>query len=560
MGRTAGEVNRREFCGVAGSLVGFGLVGSARGRIQTAPQFDLLIRGGILVDGTGGPEWPGDIAIRGDRIAAIGTIPETSAGEVIDASGLRVAPGFIDIHTHSDGAILRNPLAESRVYQGITTEVTGNCGGSEAPGPIQDARLGAARGTEADWRSIARYRTELEQQGISVNHALLVGQGTLRENRIGLENRPLTPEELRSVVRDLEAALEEGAFGLSTGLEYIPGRFTPPEEIHALGRVVSRYGGFYASHIRSEERGLLEAIDEAIEVGRRTGVRVEISHLKAAGRVNWGKQQAALDLIESARRMGIAVLADAYPYEAYFTGLTIFLPTWALEGGWASLRSRLGDAEMRGRIRAEVDERVRQDPGDYDLIQISRVKSASSRGFLGKRLSAIAEEMKNEPAEALLDLLIAEEGSVSFVGFGMSEANVDRVVRHPLVMIGSDGSSLTREVSADEGTPHPRSFGAFARVLSHFVRERDVLSLPEAVRKMTSMPADQVGLKDRGRIAVGMKADLALFSLDSVKDLATYASPREFPEGIRHVLVNGRSVLRSGRHTGQHPGRVLQRA
>jgi N-acyl-D-amino-acid deacylase len=363
---------------------------------------------------------------------------------------------------------------------------------------------------------------------------------------------------MAEVLRSLEKGLDQGAFGLSTGLEYVPGRFTPTEEILAMAQVVSRRGGLYASHIRNEETALLEAVDEAIRIGRMSGARVEVSHLKAAGLPNWGKQVAALDLIEGARMSGVDVLADAYPYTAYSTGISIFLPAWAADGGRDALARRLGDSADRARIRDALQVRVRQDPGDYDLIVISSVRSEQNRSIIGKDLAAIADGWGLEPIDALLRLM-EEERSVGFIGHGMSVENVELVLSHPLVMIGSDGSSMAPRGDAARSQPHPRSYGTFARVLGHYCRDRALLDLPTAIHKMTSMPADQVGIPDRGRIARGMKADLVAFDHATVRDQATFADPHQYAAGIEHVLVNGVSVVEGGEHTGARPGVALRK-
>jgi N-acyl-D-amino-acid deacylase len=505
-----------------------------------------------------------DIGVVGDTITAIEAIAPEQARRVVDVSGLHVCPGFIDIHSHSDGDILVYPTADSRVRQGITTEITGNCGSSAAPlaGVGADERRTAwseEEGIQADWTDIASYCARVEQTKTSINQALLLGQGTLRRNAIGLVNRPLTSDELKSVLRAVEEGVDQGAFGLSTGLEYTPGRYTPTEEIVEMARVVARRGGLYASHIRNEEETLLEAVNEAIDIGRRAGVRVEISHLKAAGRRNWGKQRAALSLIESAQRDGIEALADAYPYTAYSTGLTIFLEDWALEGGAKAVIARLRDANDRARIRKETASRVESDPGDYNLIVISRVRSEKNRPLVGKSLAEIGSIRKIDPVDALLRLIEEEEGSASFIGHGMSPDNVEMVLSHPLVMIGSDGSSMAPIGKAAESRPHPRSYGTCSRVLSYYARERRLFDLPTAVKKMTSMPADQLGLSDRGRIARGRKADLVVFNAATVKDEATFENPHRYATGIVHVLVNGVLVVENGNHTGARPGRVLRK-
>ncbi len=561
-GMSARSPGRRRFLkstltATAGAALG------GRGVVSASPAFDLVLRGGTVVDGTGAPVYAADVALNGDAIAAVGSIAAAQGRRVLDAAGLHVAPGFIDIHTHSDGAILEYPTADSRVRQGVTTELAGNCGSSAAPlaglGVEDRKKEYLDDGVTPDWSSVASYLARLERTGISVNQALLLGQGTLRENAIGNVDRPLATEEMAAVLRAVEQGMEEGAFGVSTGLEYTPGRYTPTDEIVAMARVAARYGGLYASHIRNEETTLLEAVDEAIAIGRRSGARVEVSHLKASGRSNWGKQRAALDLIESARRDGVAVLADAYPYTAYSTGLSIMLPAWAREGSNADVVGRLRDPGARGRIRKEVIAQIADELGEYDLIVISRVKTAGNRPLVGRNMVEIAAGWRIEPVDAILRLLEEEDASVGFIGHGMSPENVEMVLRHPLVMIGSDGSSMAPVGKAAESRPHPRSYGAFARVLSHYRRERGLFDLPAAVRKMTSMPADQIGLRDRGRIARGAKADIVVFDAARVKDEATFVDPHRYPAGIRHVLVNGTLVVEAGAHTGARPGRGLRR-
>ena len=325
-----------------------------------------------------------------------------------------------------------------------------------------------------------------------------------------------------------------------------------------MSRVVARRGGLYASHIRNEEAALLDAVREAIDIGRQSGARVEVSHLKAAGRVNWKMQQAAIDLIEEARMQGINVLADAYPYTAYSTGLTVLFLPWVLDGGTAAMMRRLRNTSDRPRIRKELETYVANDPGDYDLIVISSVHTAANKNLVGKNIKEIAAIWKAEPVDAILRLIEEEEGAVSYVGHGMSPENVSLVLSHPLVMIGSDGVSMAPQGKALETKPHPRSYGAYPRVLGYYARDQHIFNLPVAVKKMTSMPADQAGLKDRGRIAPGKKADVVVFDATTVKDVATFEDPQRYPVGIRHVLVNGVQVIANSEHTGKRPGKVLR--
>jgi len=557
------QLSRRRFIARTGeAALGTAVLGTVR--VEAAPAFDLVVRGGMILDGTGAPAFRGDLGIVGDAIVALGEIAPQQGRRVLDASGLHVCPGFIDIHSHSDGDIVAYPTADSRALQGVTTEITGNCGSSAAPlaGVGADERRASwleDEGVRADWTDVASYCAAIERAGFSVNQALLLGQGTIRANAIGIVDRPVTPEELKGILRAVEEGMDQGAFGLSTGLEYTPGRYTPTEEIVAMARIVARRGGLYASHTRNEESALLEAVDEAIEIGRQSGARVEISHLKAAGRRYWSKQRAALDLIESGRRAGVEVLADAYPYTAYSTGLSVLFESWALDGGTPALMGRLGDRTQRERIRKEMDARVPKEPGGYDLIVISSVRGERNRALVGKSMITIAEMWKVEPVDALLRLVQEEEAAVGYVGHGMSPENVELVLAHPLVMIGSDGSSMAPVGKAAQRRPHPRSYGAFARVLGHYCRERRLFDLPTAVRKMTSMAADQVGIRDRGRIARGQKADLVIFDAVAVSDQATFDDPQRNALGIPHVLVSGAFVVENGRHTGARPGKMLRK-
>ncbi len=540
-------MNRRDFLALSAATLGGAAL--SPGRLFGEPiAFDLVLRGGTLVDGLGGPPRRGDVAFLGDTIAALGDLGTATARRSLDVTGKFVVPGFVDLHSHSDFSLRECPTADSRIRQGITTEIAGNCGSSIAPVPA---------GGEG-FADLPAYFGALEEKGIALNQALLVGQGNLRERALGAVDRPATAAELARMCGELEAALAAGAVGFSTGLEYVPGIYTPAAEIEALARVAARHGALYSTHMRNEVDGVLDAIDESVEIARRTGVRLQISHLKVVGRPFWPLQEEALHRIERARDAGIDVMADVYPYTAYSTGLSILLPGWAREGGAGPLVARLAEPAARARIRGEVATYVARDPGDFDLVVISGVGKQGPAGVVGKSIAAIARQRGVEPAECVLQLIAETRDETSFVGFGMSEENVARVLAHPLVAVGSDGYALRAEDN-DAERPHPRSYGTCARVLARYCRDLGVLDLQTAVRKMTALPADRAGLSDRGRLLAGTRADVVVFDLAALADRATYEEPKLYPGGIERVFVNGLAVVEDGAPTGARPGRVLRR-
>ncbi len=511
-------------------------------------RFDLVVTGGLLVDGTGAPPRVADVAIQDGRIAAIGRVDPEQAAQRIDARGLAVAPGFVDIHSHSDRSILEIPTADSRVLQGYTCEITGNCGGSAAP---------SLRGAKRAFAGVAEYLKALEEARPSIHQALLVGHGTLRERLVGEVDRPLSPSEMSKLERDVDAALADGAVGLSSGLEYVPGIYTPPEELRALARITARRGRLYASHMRSEDRFLLEAVDEILELARASNSRVQVSHLKACGTKNWPKIGAALARIEAAAAAGFDVAADMYPYTAYSTGLSILLEKWAREGGTDAMLARLADPAQRARIRSELLEHVDNEPGGFDRIAIASELGGANRAFTGLTITEIGARTSREPVDAFLKLLEDERGSVSYVGHAMQESDVAKVLAHPLVCVGSDGYVQAAGVDSTS-KPHPRSFGTAARVLGRYCRELGVFDLATAVKKLSAMPAERAGLVERGRVLPGFHADLVVFDPERVADRATFAEPWLVPVGIDHVIVAGRAVVRAGAITGERPGSVLR--
>jgi N-acyl-D-amino-acid deacylase len=491
---------------------------------EADPKFDLVIRHGLVVDGTGAPAFPADVAIAGDRIAAVGEVLGESA-RTIDASGLVVAPGFIDVHTHDDLAVLSTPAVDFKVRQGVTTDVVGNCGIGAAPASeafmdFYRAALGAILGPVGDalWSTTDEYYRAVEQAGPSLNVASFVPHGTLRLLAMGMEQRPPAPAEMASMKEMLAQGMKAGALGLSTGLIYPPGMFSTTEELIELGRVAGEHGGIYASHIRDEGDGMLDAVAEALRIGEEGGVPVEVSHHKSMLERNWGRVEQSLHLIDEARARGLDATVDVYPYTAGSTYL-------------AALAGR-GD-EMTG----------------TELLVVS-VKHQHE--YEGMTLAEIAQRMGLPLREAALRLLQEEENAVVVVIFGMSEDDVQRVMRYEHAMFGSDG------LPSPTGKPHPRLYGTFPRVLGRYVREQRLFSLEEAVCKMTSLPARKHHLRERGELRPGYFADLCLFDPETVVDRGTYQEPRQYPDGIPYVVVNGVLVVDGGVHTGAHAGRVLR--
>jgi N-acyl-D-amino-acid deacylase len=513
------------------------------------------------VDGTGAPAYGGDVAIRGDRIAAVGAI-DPCEGRDLDISGMVVCPGFIDLHAHSEFTLLADGRAWGKILQGVTTEVSGNCGLSAAPllGEARRQRAEDLRdlGLAQTWEDFAGFARRLEDQGIAVNFCTLVGHGNLRASVIGYANRPPDEREIGEMSRLLVDALKAGAWGLSTGLIYLPGAYAETEEIVALARAVQSYGGLYATHLRSEGDRLLEALTEAIRIGEEAGIRVQISHLKTAGDRNWRKLPDALRLIREARERGADVAADRYPYTAASTDLDAILPAWAYEGGRAAELARLKDPTTRARLTEEIlASHPRQDY--WERVLIASVRTEENRSLEGKTLAEAGALRGCPPWEALYDLLVEEDLQVMGIFFSMSEENLREILRQPYLMIGSDSSARAPDGPTRQGKPHPRAFGTYPRVLGRFVRNERLLPLEPAVAMMTSRPAVRLGLDDRGVLREGAHADLVVFNPEAVRDRATYEDPYQAPEGILHVFVNGTAVVREGTPTSARPGRVLRK-
>ncbi len=527
-------------------------------------RWDLLIAGGRVLDGTGGAAFEAEVAVAEGRIAAVAPGLAGTATRVIRAEGLVVCPGFIDLHSHSDYALLADAQGASKVLQGVTTEVIGNCGFSAAPSaPTVLDMLYGADTHRGEWPSVSTYVSRLRRDGLGLNLALLVGHSTLRSRVMGLARRAPTAAELDRMRGLLGEALADGAFGLSSGLIYAPGSFAEAEELVALASVVGRQGGFYATHLRDEGDRLVEAVDEALELGERAGVPVQLSHHKAKGEANWGKVEVTLARVEAARARGLDVTLDQYPYTATGTVLRALLPGWAHEGGEEETRARLADPEARRRLVAELTSgRVHgmsqpDGPEVWERILISLCRGDHS--LEGRSIWSLAQAAGRPPAEVVLDVLLRGGLDTGMVVFCMSEDDLERVLRYPLTMVASDGEALPVRDPRGLGKPHPRAFGTFPRVLGRYVRERRVVALEDAVRKMTSLPARRLGLRDRGVIAEGAWADLVVFDPAGIADTATYEEPCRAPVGIAHVLVNGTPVVAEGRLLDSRPGRVLRR-
>ncbi|MEI6211952.1 MAG: D-aminoacylase [bacterium] len=550
-------------------------------------NFDTLIRNGMILDGSGAPAQQADVGLRGDRIAAIGNLSAATAAQVVDAAGMVLAPGFIDAHSHSDAFLLIEPEAPSKVSQGVTTEIVGQCGASAAPifgrgrlpsdwaafvypergrrktedGSRSSESRHPTRDTPhalpgATWATVAEYRALLEQVRPAVNAVLLIGHNTLRAGVMGYESRAATADEVRAMQQHLAQALDEGGSGLSTGLIYQPGRYATPDEVLALAQTAAARGGVYATHMRSEGDRLLEALDEVLDLGRACGIRVQISHLKTSGERNWGKLDDVFGRIEEARRQGVVVHADRYPYVAGCTDLDVVLPDWAVAGGNAAIRTRLADPADRARMAADLDGGRPSDA--WAGVVVGGAMHPELRALRGQTIAAVASARGCSAGEAIVWILQRDDLRTSAFFFGMSEANLRRIYAQPWVMVGSDASIRALEGPLAADYPHPRAYGTFPRFL-RLVQDEGLLPLPEAIRRITSLPAEAFGLQGRGRIEPGAFADLVCFDPATICDCATFAAPQAYSRGVRQVWVNGRCCYNQGRFTGQRSGRVLQR-
>jgi N-acyl-D-amino-acid deacylase len=528
-------------------------------------MLDTLIKGGQVIDGTGSPAFRADVGVAAGRIAVMGQSIAQEAARTIDAAGLHLAPGFIDAHTHADLTLLANRQAESGVHQGVTTVVTGNCGGSAAPllgEAREEAQLagGARKDITITWESMAEYLALLQAPGVAVNVVPLVGHNTVRESVVGRGYGHPTPDQQSAMERLVEEAMEQGARGLSTGLEYPPGMVAHIDEIVGLARAAAKHGGIYTSHMRNEGERVLEAVTETIEIGERAGIPVHSSHIKLAGAPNWSKLDDLMALLESPRAQGARLSCDQYPYTAGWTWLAIILPAWAQADGSQAVAARMRDPATRERLRQDR----REDPAGWEAHcgtqgwdGVLMTECEGRPDVMGKTVAEIASADGAAPFDTALDLIAISEGQATCVFFDQDEAVVCALMRHPLAAVGSDSETLAPYGILSENSAHPRAYGTFPRILGRYVREEGLLTLTEAIRKMTALPARLFGLADRGVIREGAWADLVLFDAETVADMATYTDPHQYPVGIPYVLVNGVCVIDRGEHTGALPGRAL---
>jgi dihydroorotase/N-acyl-D-amino-acid deacylase len=530
-------------------------------------DYDLVIRNGHVIDGTGSPWYAADVAVRGGRIAAIGNLGRARALRTIDAHGEVVAPGFIDMLGQSELTLLVDPRAPSKIFQGITTEITGE---GESVAPLNAAIIRERHLTydhyrlKPDWRTLAEYFARLEKQGIGINFATYIGATTVREMVIGYADRAPSTDELKQMQELVDRGMREGAMGISTALEYPPAPYASTEELIALASVAARYGGIYATHMRDEGNVEMAALDETFRIGRDAHIPIEIFHLKTSGKRNWGTMPRVVERIENARAQGIDVAADTYAYTAWSNEMPAFTPPWANDGGKEQLLLRLKDPAMRARMRKDMttpsdtwDNEWLEIEGPQDVM-ITAVKHQELLQYQGKRLNEVAAEWHEDAIDAIFDFLIKDEAGTYVAVFGMSEPDVVLALQQPWVSVDNDDAAVSPEGILGADHPHPRAYGTFPRILAKYVREEGRLSLADAIRKFTALAAQREHLSDRGVIKQGLWADLVVFDPRLVHDVATYDDPNRLSVGMSYVLVNGVPVIAEGRMTGALPGKVLR--
>jgi N-acyl-D-amino-acid deacylase len=552
------------------SVLGAGVAAvAASGCAMTSERasFDLIIRGGEVFDGGGGPPRTADIGVRGDRIAVIGDLRNHRSSVEIDAAGLAVAPGFINMLSWATESLIEDGRSLSDIKQGVTLEVMGE-GWSMGPFTPEMRERQISEQTDIhyaiEWTTLGEYLQYLEQRGVSCNVASFVGATTVRIHEVGYDNQVATPDQTWRMQELVRAAMREGALGVGSSLIYAPGNFANTDELVALTRAARELGGGYISHIRSEADHYLEALDELVDIGRRSSARVQMYHMKPAGAHNWDKALQGIDRLNAARRDGIDVTANIYPYTAGATGLYAAMPLWVQEGGQDAWIARLRDPSIRARVLGEMRapaqgwENLYHAAGGAENVLLIGFRSDALKPLTGRTLASVAQERAVSAEDAIIDLIVEDNSRVTAAYFLMSEDNIRRNILWPWTMVGSDEASLAPEGAFLRSNPHPRAYGTFARFLGQYVRDEGLLSLSEGIRRLTSLPAAQLGLRDRGALRSGGYADIAVFDPDAIADQATYDAPHQFATGMRHVVVNGAIVLRDGDHTGAKPGRFVR--
>jgi dihydroorotase/N-acyl-D-amino-acid deacylase len=531
------------------------------------PQYDLLIKNGLVIDGSGRLGFVADVGIMGDRIASIGKLKNARGAREIDATGMVVAPGFIDMLGQSETYLLIDPRAMSKVMMGVTTEVTGE---GESIAPVNDRLIKEQEDFNRrykltiDWRTLGEYFKRLEKQGSGVNLATFVGATQVREYVVGFDNRPPTPAELEKMKQLVADAMKDGALGVSTSLQYVPARFAKTDEIVELAKVAHQYGGIYATHQRSEANALDESLAEVFEIARRAQIPVEIWHLKTAYKKNWGRMPEVLAKIKSARAEGLDITADIYPYIAGSTSLSACLPPWALEGGTEKMLARLKDARVRRQLKQEITtdskewENIYLGSGGAPGVLIGSVVNRDLEAMQGKRVSQIAEEQHKDPLDALFDLILADHGQTGAIYFMMSEDDMRAAMRAPFVSFCTDSGARANDGPLAGSKSHPRGWGSYPRILGRYVRDEHLLTLAQAIHKMSGMPAKRVGLRERGLLREGYYADVTIFDPKRVLDRATFEMPNQHPDGIEYVIVNGQLEVDKGQRTPALAGQVLR--
>jgi N-acyl-D-amino-acid deacylase len=537
----------------------------AAGRSRPQQAFDIIIKGGTVYDGSGRAPVRADVGIRGDRVAAVGDLKAATAPVVVDAGGLAVAPGFINMLSHSENSLIVDGRSQGEVRQGVTTQIFGE----SSMGPLSDEMKQRRRAGQGDvrfeipWTTLAEYLTYLEKRGISQNVASFIGAPTIREYVIGLEDKAPTPEQMEKMRELVRREMEAGALGVTTALIYPPAFYAKTEELIEMCKVAAKYRGKYIAHIRSEGNQLVEAVEETIRIAREAGLPAEIYHLKASGESNWHKMDKVIKMIEDARRRGLKITADMYTYTAGATGLDASIPPWVFDGGREAANKRLQDPETRKKIAEQIRtpssdwENLYNLAGSPDRLILVGFRSDALKPLTGKTLGEVAKMRGKDPVETIMDLVVEDRSRVGTVYFMMSEENIKKQIRQPWVSFGSDAGSMSPVEPFIRSSTHPRAYGNFARLLGKYVREEKVITLQEAVRRLTSLPATNLGLDSRGHLKQGMFADIVVFDPATIGDRATFESPHQYSVGVKHVFVNGVQVLKDGEHTGAKPGRAL---